>query len=125
MITKFRIDAKSSSKGELLVCEHYRRLGFVAKRFYVLKNIPKGVIRGKHAHKQLSQVFVCLQGSLDIRIEDCSVSETVHLTEGDALHITPGYWRELSNFMDEAICLVLADEPYDPDDYLFNKKDIS
>ena len=125
MITKFRIDHKSSPTGDLFVCEHYLRLGFVAKRFYVLKNIPRGVIRGKHAHKKLSQVFICLQGSLDIRIEDCSVTETVNLTEGDALHITPGYWRELSNFMDEAICLVLADEPYDPDDYLFNKKDIS
>ena len=124
MITTFRVDSKSSSIGSLLVCEHYLKLGFVAKRFYILKNIPKGITRGKHAHKKLSQVFVCLQGSLDIQIQNSSVNKTFHLSEGDGLHITPGYWRELSNFMDNAICLVLADEPYDADDYLYDKKDI-
>jgi len=39
------------------------------------------------------------------------------------LHIIPGIWRELLNFSSGAICLVLASQKYDENDYIRDYKD--
>ena len=36
------------------------------------------------------------------------------------LHILPGIWAAEQNFSSGAICLVLASEKYDPEDYIRN-----
>jgi len=36
------------------------------------------------------------------------------------LYIKPGIWRDISNFSSGAICLVLASEKYNEDDYIRN-----
>ena len=39
------------------------------------------------------------------------------------LYIPPGYWRVLRNFSPDAVCLVLASEEYDENDYIRNYQD--
>ena len=89
------------------------------KRAYYLYDVPTGAERGGHAHKNLFQFIVAASGSFDVIIDDGNDRKTVTLNRPDkALLIVPGIWREVVNFSGGAICMVLASEVYDEDDYI-------
>ena len=86
--------------------------------------MPGGKERGAHAHKTLQQYIVAASGSFDVTLDDGLNKKTVTLNHPNrALYLVPGIWRELSNFSSGAICLVLASEVFDKDDYIrdYNK----
>lgn len=94
-------------------------LPFKMKRVYYLFDVPSGSERGGHAHKALSQFVVALSGSFDVVVKDGKNTKIITLnnpTKG--LLITPGIWREIENFSSGAICLVVASEEYNEDDYI-------
>ena len=97
---------------------------FEVKRIYYLYDIPGGESRGAHAHRVLQQVIVAASGSFDVTIDDGINKKTIHLNRPYyGLHLLPGMWRDLSNFSSGAICLVLASERYDAQDYIRNYTD--
>lgn len=92
---------------------------FVIKRIYFLYDQKNTRIRGLHAHKRLQQVIFAVNGSFDLLIDDGKSRSSINL--GDPLrgiYISPGIWRELSNFSAGSVCLVLASEEYDETDYI-------
>ena len=99
-------------------------LDFDVNRFYILKSISLGTIRGNHAHKSLKQIFLSASGSFTINLTD-GVREYCFLMKdgGDALFVPPGYWRTLNDFSVDAKCFVLASELYNPDDYIHDYQD--
>lgn len=105
--------------GNLTVAEHPASIPFGIKRVYYLYDVPAGEERGGHAHKQLQQLIIAVSGSFDVIIDDGNNRRTVSLNRPFAgLHIRPGIWRELNNFSSGAVCLVLASEHYDEEDYI-------
>lgn len=106
-------------RGNLDVMELYGDLGFEIKRIYVISNVPQGTTRGRHAHKELRQAFFSLSGSFEIEVTDGVSREKVELMEhGPGYVLQPGCWRELSSFSKNAICLVLASEQFNKNDYI-------
>ena len=95
---------------------------FNFKRLYYIHGVPNGAKRGFHAHKSLHQIFLLPQGSLILELITPNASETYFLDSAtsQALLVPPGYWRVMSNFSSNAICLVLASEHYDETDYIRN-----
>lgn len=92
---------------------------FNIKRVYYLYDVPGGEDRGGHAHKNLYQLIVAASGSFDIVLYDGNKKKTVHLNRPYyGLNVVPGIWRELTNFSSGSICLVLASELYNTDDYI-------
>jgi dTDP-4-dehydrorhamnose 3,5-epimerase-like enzyme len=111
-------------RGQLSVLEPELGLPFTVRRLYWISGVPENESRGKHGHKELEQVFVCLMGSFSLMISNGSQSETVLLSEkSDAVYVPKEMWRELSNFSDSAVCLVLASRNYDTGDYLNSMED--
>jgi dTDP-4-dehydrorhamnose 3,5-epimerase-like enzyme len=106
---------------------HILELPFVAKRLYYIQGVPTGAQRGFHAHKSLQQIFLLPQGRLELELTTPNTSETFILDSNEtrALLVPPGYWRTMSNFTPDAICLVLASDHYDESDYLRNFKEYS
>ena len=118
-ISKFKDD-----RGQLSVMEPKEGLPFTIRRLYWISEVPESESRAKHGHKELEQVFICLKGSFSLMISDGLLSETVLLSENsDAVYVPKAMWRELSNFSNSAVCLVLASRNYDPDDYLNSLED--
>ena len=107
------------ANGNLSVVENGKEVPFDIKRVYYLYDVPGGEERGGHSHKQLSQFVVAISGSFDVLIDDGVKQRTVTLNRPYiGLHIVPGIWRVINNFSSGAVCLVLASEHYDEDDYV-------
>jgi dTDP-4-dehydrorhamnose 3,5-epimerase-like enzyme len=115
------IDIKNflDSRGQLSVLEFNEVVSFQAKRIYYLKKVGKGEERGLHGHIALEQIFIPIAGSFDIHIDDGRECADFTLKEDSkALYLSQGYWRKVHNFSENAVCIVLASERYDPDDYI-------
>lgn len=113
------VQRPAADDGKLGVVEAERDAGFVFKRFYFIYDVSRDGVRGLHAHKQLRQYMIALNGSFDIILKGKGRAFSFTLEkDGDGLVIPPGYWRELSNFKNNAICLVGASDAYDAEDYI-------
>lgn len=105
--------------GNITIVEGDNNLPFDIKRVYYLYDIPGGEARGGHAHRNLSQLIVAASGSFDVLLDDGKNKKVVTLNRPDfGLMVIPGIWRELMEFSSGAICLVLASEKYDEEDYI-------
>lgn len=92
---------------------------FEMKRVYYLYDVPGGAERGGHAHKNIVGFILALSGSFDVVLHDGMEEKTVTLNRPNkGLVITNGIWRELKNFSSGAVCLVVASDVYDEEDYI-------
>lgn len=92
---------------------------FEIKRVYYLYDVPSGAERGGHAHKNLQQFLIALSGSFDVILNDGKTEKTIALNKpNQGLLIETGIWRELKNFSSGAVCLVIASDIFDEDDYI-------
>lgn len=109
----------SDRKGNLTVVENGSTVPFDVKRVYYLYDVPGGVARGGHAHRSLYQMIVAVSGCFSVTLDDGLVKRTFMLNRPyKALLVVPGIWRTLDDFSSGAVCMVLASEPYDDDDYI-------
>jgi dTDP-4-dehydrorhamnose 3,5-epimerase-like enzyme len=107
------------ARGNLTFIEEMRHVPFPIKRIYYLYDVPGGASRGGHAHKNLHQLIIAVAGSFDITLDDGESKKTYNLNRADCgLYIQNGIWRTLDNFSSGAVCLVLASELYDENDYM-------
>lgn len=118
IVREIHLDVNSLAVGKLGVIE-FRTLPFQPKRIYWLSEVPAGVERGHHAHKQLTQLMCVPSGSVDVDIYEGRKVSSYHLdSSSPALLLKPGLWRELKNFQVGTTVLVLCDEIYLEEDYI-------
>lgn len=109
----------SERKGNISVVENRKTVPFDVKRVFYLYDVPGGESRGGHAHKALSQLIVAASGSFTVTLDDGSVRRTFTLNRPyQGLYIVPGIWSTLEDFSSGAVCMVLASEGYDEEDYI-------
>lgn len=110
--------------GNITVIEGNFHLQFDVKRVYYLYDVPGGIERGGHAHKELHQLLVAASGCFDVILDDGNNKKVIQLNRPNfGLVVVPGIWRELINFSSGAICLVLASHKYNEQDYIRNKEE--
>ncbi len=106
-------------RGHLTVGEIGKGLPFVARRFFVISEVPDQHIRGEHAHRALHQLLVCLAGSVVAEVNDGTTSRSVTLDVPHVgLHIPPMVWGAQHDYSRDAVLMVLASAQYDPADYV-------
>ena len=117
----------SARKGNLTVVENpdpsadlaQETLPFSVKRVYYLYDVPGGESRGSHAHKDLSQLIIAASGSFRVTIDDGKFKRSFFLNRPyQGLYVKPGMWRDLDDFSSGAVCMVLASEVYQAEDYI-------
>lgn len=109
----------SDVRGNLTPIEADDDIPFDIKRVYYLYDVPGGESRGGHAHKALFQLIIAVSGSFAVTLDDGREKKTVVLNRPyQGLLIVPGIWRELDDFSSGSVCLVLASEKYDQEDYI-------
>jgi hypothetical protein len=111
----------NTDSGTITSLNNSKELPFDIKRVYYLYDVPNAADRGAHGHKMLKQLIVAASGSFTINLFDGKNSRFFVLNQpNQGLLIVPGIWRELNGFSGGGICLVLASEEYDENDYIRN-----
>ena len=109
----------SPRKGDISVVENGETVPFNVRRVYYLYDVPGGAERGGHAHKSLSQLIVAVSGSFMVTLDDGKARRSFYLNRPyQGLLVKPGIWRDLSDFSSGSVCMVLASEKYEPEDYI-------
>lgn len=109
----------TSDSGSLAFIEGNRDVPFEVKRVYFLYDVPAGAVRGSHAHKSLSQLFIAASGSFDVHLDDGYNKASYHLNRPFyGLYVPPLLWRTLDNFSSGSVCIVMASEYYEEGDYI-------
>lgn len=108
-------------RGKLIALESLTELvPFEVKRVYYIFDTTPGTVRGKHAHKVLKQVLICVSGACTIECEMPDGTKTEHRLDWPdrGLLIEGLVWRNMKEFSKDAVLLVLASEHYDEEDYI-------
>ena len=106
-------------RGNLTVAQALTDVPFAIKRAYWVYDVPGGECRGGHAHKACKEVLIALSGSFHVTVDNGEERKTVLLNHPyQGLLIDTDVWRTLDDFSSGAVCLVLASEPFDEDDYI-------
>ncbi len=114
----------SQRKGDISVVENGKEVPFDVKRIYYLYDVPGGADRGGHAHKELYQLIIAVSGSFTVTLDDGYFKRPFILNRPyQGLLVKPGIWRTLDDFSSGSVCLVLASEKYDENDYIRSYED--
>lgn len=118
-IIKLKFNSHGDERGSLIAIEEGLDIPFSIKRVYYVFDTLKNVHRGFHSHKKLEQILICVSGSCKILLDDGKEKSIVNLDKNDeGLYIGPDMWREMFEFSENAILLVLASEVYEENDYI-------
>ena len=112
-------DIKGDERGSLIAIESMLDVSFEINRIYYIFNTKQDVRRGFHAHKKLKQVLICTSGSCQILLDDGKSKKSFRLdSPQQGLYIEGVIWREMHDFSEDCVLLVLASEHYDESDYI-------
>lgn len=117
MIVKKNLPVKKDDRGVLTVAEK-GEIPFQTKRIYFLTHLQTDLARGFHAHYELQQLMICVQGSVEVLLDDGVKKETVKLVEGESLLIDKMVWHEMNHFSKDCVLSVLASDVYNESDYI-------
>ncbi|EES4285821.1 WxcM-like domain-containing protein, partial [Escherichia coli] len=113
------LQTHGDDRGSLVALEEGYNIPFQIKRVYYIFNTKKGVMRGFHAHKNLKQVAIAVRGSCKFKLDNGTDSVEVLLNDpAQGLLIESFIWREMYDFSEDCVLMVLADSHYDENDYV-------
>lgn len=118
-IKKYEFKQFGDDRGTLVAIEEKKDIPFEIKRVYYMYDTGKGIRRGYHAHKSLEQILICISGSCKVLLDNGKEKEIVQLNKRyEGLYIKSNIWREMFDFSQDAVLMVLASEYYNEDDYI-------
>lgn len=105
--------------GNLTVVEGGKELPFDIKRIFYIYDVPGGIERGGHSHKECASLLVAASGSFNVRITDGVDTIDYNLNRSNVgLYVAPGIWNTLHNFSSGSVVLAISSHDYDPEDYV-------
>ena len=111
-----------SSQNSVLSIFNFEEIKFDPKRIFYVTTDEK-VRRGNHAHRDCSQIFLCIKGTIEIGLYDGSSRDKRVLNEkSKAILIPPGIWA-YQEYESDSVLLVAANRDYSEKDYIRNIKD--
>lgn len=107
------------NRGKLISLEGNRDVPFEIKRVYWIFDTLPNEDRGKHAHKNMEQIVVAMDGACDFELDDGVSKVNITLNRPDiGLYIGKNMWRVMKNFSYGCKLMVLASDYYDEKEYI-------
>ena len=121
-VSEVRFPVHGDDRGSLIAVDCGKDIPFTIKRVYYIFGTRPGVDRGRHAHKDMNQVLVCVHGSCDVLLYDGENETVVTLDRPNmGIYIYGFVWREMRNFSEDCVLLVLVDKTYSETVYYYDK----
>jgi hypothetical protein len=111
-------------RGNLSFIEAPSNIPFEIKRVYWIYDVPGGEKRGGHAYKNLYELIIAISGSFDVTIDTGTEIKKFTLNRSyKGVYIPKMVWRSLDNFSTNSLCLILASNAFDHEDYIRDYND--
>ncbi len=121
MVKIVNLKVHNDHRGNLVAIESLKDVPFEIKRIYYLFNNSPSETRAKHAHKNLTQLYIAVSGKCKILIDDGNTKEYITLDNPNAgILFEKPTWREISDFSHDCVLLVLASDNFKKEDYIYN-----
>ncbi len=106
-------------RGKLVVTQSHEDIPFDIKRVFYIYNTLSGTVRGKHANRESEFVMVAICGNCKIRVCCANGEETFELSSANkGLFLPKMSWKEMYDFSDDCILMVIASTCYDNNEYI-------
>lgn len=107
----------NDARGNLTVIE--KEIPFSIKRIFYIYGVDDS-IRGGHRHHKTIQAAICLHGSCIVSNNDGKTKNDFELNHPlKCLILEPNDWHTMHHFSPDAVLLVIASEPFDKNDYIY------
>ena len=117
-VRRIKLPRFTDGGGSLSVLEGGLSIPFEIRRVYYLYDMQQGERRGGHAHKNHEEVVFPVAGGFDIFLDDGTSRKMFQMNEPNVgLYYPHMVWHELSDFVPGTVCLVMASQHYDEEDY--------
>ena len=119
MYKKLKFSDLGDERGKLVVVEGNIDIPFTIQRVFYIYGSDDTVVRGKHANINSEFVLINVAGSSKIMITDGKKEEIVELTKPmEGVYIPKLIWKEMYDFSEDSVLLVLASTHYDGKEYI-------
>lgn len=112
---------KGDARGKLVVVEGAKDIPFEIKRVFYIYGSDSEVVRGQHANRESEFVLINVGGTSKVRIDNGHSEAVVELNKPMmGLYIPTMVWKDMYDFSEDSILLVLASTHYDGTEYIRN-----
>ena len=113
-------EEKGDERGNLIVAEGEGiDIPFAIKRVFYIYGSDANVIRGQHANKKTEFVLINVCGTSKVKMTDGREEKIIVLDRlRMGLYLKSMIWKEMYDFSEDSIMLVLASEHYDANEYI-------
>ena len=112
--------AIGDARGMITICEGEQDIPFMPKRVFYIYKSARDVVRGKHANRHSDLVLINVAGTSKVKVLDGKGNTIVYELNrpNTGIYIPHMVWKEMYDFSEDSVLLVLASEHYDPDEYI-------
>jgi len=105
----------------LHILENLETKYFKSKRIFFLQS-KKKCLRGNHAHKACTQIFLSLKGDIEMKIENKQGFKRLKLKEfSHPIKVPPLNWVKIK-MQENQLIMVICDKKYSENDYIRDYK---
>ena len=109
-------------RGHLVVIEGNKDVPFDIKRIFYIYGSDPNVIRGQHANRETEFVLVNVAGKSKVKVYDGKGNEAIFILNRPhtGIYLPTMVWKDMYDFSEDSVLLVLASEAYNPNEYIRN-----
>ena len=111
---------RGDDRGHLVIVEGGIDVPFEIKRAFYIYGSDAEVVRGCHANRKSEFVLINVAGSSKVKVKDGEGNEAIFCLNRPhtGIYLPTMVWKEMYDFSDDSVLLVLASEHYDPEEYI-------
>ncbi|MEG0269967.1 MAG: FdtA/QdtA family cupin domain-containing protein [Clostridia bacterium] len=112
-------------RGHLVVVEGMQDIPFEIKRVFYIYGSDADVMRGRHANRRTEFVLINVAGQSKVRVCDGLGNEAIYVISRPhtGIYLPRMVWKDMYDFSEDSVLLVLASEHYDGSEYIRNYDD--
>lgn len=107
-------------RGSLVVAEGSGKdIPFEIKRVFYMYGSTSEVVRGQHANRRTEFVMINVSGTSRVKVDNGYETDIIELNRPRmGLYLPTMLWKDMYDFSEDSVLLVLASEHYDGSEYI-------
>ena len=115
---------RGDERGHLVIVEGEKDIPFEIKRAFYIYGSDRDVVRGQHANRKSEFVLINVAGTSKVKVKDGEGNEAIFCLNRPhtGIYLPTMVWKDMYDFSEDSVLLVLASTHYDPDEYIRDYK---